>query len=54
MLNVPRNMTKVSQTLLKKWGAVQYTVRLYNLAQDNLIPVNPLHFSEDFAIDKPL
>ena len=33
---------------------LQYTVRLYNPAQDNVSPLNPLHYSEGYASDKLL
>ena len=46
---------KMGQIVLSHAVAeVQYAIRLYNLAQDNIIPVNPLHCSEGYASAKPL
>ena len=47
-------MTKALYMLLQSWGRVQYAIRFYNLAQDNVSPLKSLHFSEGYASAKPL
>ena len=49
-----QSMMKVSHTLIQSCRAVQYTAGLYNLAQDNVSPVNPLNCLEGYVCTNPL
>ena len=54
MINMIQIMMNASHVLLKSWGEAQYGIRLYNLAQDNISPVKPIHFSEGYESTKLL